>query len=210
MSAPRVGIPFVVAAPSGTGKTTVCRRVVSADPLVEFSVSHTTRPRRSGERDGVDYHFVSRERFLELVEQGAFLEWAEYNRNRYGTSWAAIEGPLAAGRDVLLEIEIQGAAQVRARRADARLVFLLPPSLEVLEDRLCGRGTDGADEIQRRLAVARKEIEAAPDFDFAVVNDDLERCVATLAAILEGCRSGDEAALRARYAPEHALEALRR
>ena len=150
----------------------MCRRVVEADPRVEFSVSHTTRPRRSRERDAVDYSFVSRERFDELVEEGVFLEWAEYNRHRYGTSRAALDEPLGRGNDVLLEIDTQGAAQVRERRSDARLIFLLPPSLERLEARLRGRGTDSEAEIQRRLAVARGEIHAATRFDFAVGNDD--------------------------------------
>lgn len=200
-----VGIPFVVAAPSGTGKTTVCRRVVEADPCVDFSVSHTTRARRRGERDEVDYFFVTRARFDELIEEGAFLEWAEYNRHRYGTSRAALDALLEQGRDVLLEIEIQGAAQVRERRSDARFVFLLPPSVERLEARLRGRGTDSEEEIERRLGVARREIHAAAAFDFAVVNDDLDRCVADVAEIVAGCRTGREVALRERFAPAAAL-----
>jgi len=122
--------PFVVAAPSGTGKTTVCRLVVERDARIELSISHTTRGRRAGEHDGVAYHFVTREAFQELVDADAFLEWAEYHGNRYGTSRAALEAPLARGHDVLLEIEIQGARQVRERRPDARLIFLLPPSRE--------------------------------------------------------------------------------
>ena len=142
MNAGRRGVPFVVAAPSGTGKTTVCRQVVQKDPLAEFSVSHTTRPRRDGEAEGIDYHFVKPERFQEMVDEDAFLEWAEYDGNRYGTSWASIEQPLERGRDVLLEIEVQGAAQVRERRADARFIFLLPPSMEVLRERLVARSTD--------------------------------------------------------------------
>ena len=120
------GIPIVVAAPSGAGKTTVCRRLVEGDANLVFSVSHTTRPRRPGEREGVDYHFVPRAEFERLVAGGAFLESAEYSGNLYGTSWAAIEAPLRAGRDVLLEIEVQGARQVRARLSEAVLVFLIP------------------------------------------------------------------------------------
>ena len=205
MSAAGNGIVFVVAAPSGTGKTTVCSGVVSRDPMVELSVSHTTRSPRAGETDAVQYHFVTRERFTELVDARAFLEWAEYNRNFYGTSWASIEAPVAAGRDVLLEIEVQGAAQVRERRDDAQLIFLLPPSLKVLEQRLRGRGGDSEDEIGRRLMVARGELEAAPRFDFAVVNDDLEACVAAVGSILDGCRQGRSAELRERFAPARAL-----
>jgi guanylate kinase len=211
MKAPpaRRGIPFVVAAPSGTGKTTVCRRVVERDPLVEFSVSHTTRAQRPGEEDAVAYHFVTREEFARLVAAGAFLEWAEYNGNHYGTSWASLDAPLARGRDVLLEIEIQGARQVRERRRDARLIFLLPPSLEVLERRLRSRGTDSPEAVAGRLALARRELAAADGFDYAVVNDDLERCVAEVAAILAAERAGDTSELRRRCDPRPALARLR-
>jgi len=203
------GVPFVVAAPSGTGKTTVCRRVVGSDPRVEFSVSHTTRPPRPGEREGVDYHFVDRTRFDELIDENAFLEWAEYNGHRYGTSWSAIEGPLAQGRDVLLEIEIQGAAQVRERRDDARFIFLLPPSMKQLEERLRARGTDSAEEVERRLAVARRELEEARRFDYALINDDLERCVEELVAILRAERCGVPEELRRRFDPHQALGRFR-
>jgi guanylate kinase len=202
------GIVFVVAAPSGTGKTTVCRRVVADDPKVELSVSHTTRAPRAGEIDGVHYHFVSRDRFAEMVDAHAFLESAEYNRNFYGTSWAAIEAPVASGRDVLLEIEVQGAAQVRERRRDAQLIFLLPPSLKVLEDRLRGRGTDSEDEISRRLVVARLELDAVQRFDYAVVNDELDATVAAVASILEGCRQGRADELREQFSPARAMGAF--
>jgi guanylate kinase len=197
----RRGIPFVVAAPSGTGKTTVCRRLVAADPDLVFSVSHTTRPQRAGERDGVDYHFVSKPDFDRLVGEGAFLEWAVYNGNRYGTTWGAIEAPLAGGRDVLLEIEVQGARQVRQRLPRARLVFLLPPSLPALESRLRARGANPAAEIAARLETARAELAAVCEFDYAVVNDDLERCVADVLAILHAERAGDTSAVRARFHP---------
>ncbi len=205
----RRGIPFVVAAPSGTGKTTVCRALVEGDDQLVFSVSHTTRARREGEHDGIDYHFVSDREFEELVERGAFLEWAVYNDRRYGTSHAALDEPLARGKDVLLEIEVQGAAQVRARRADARMVFLLPPSLASLAARLRGRGTDGEDEIARRLRVARREIEAAELFDYRVVNDDLARCVEDLRRIVRAERAGAAAALRAELSGRDALARLR-
>lgn len=204
----RRGIPFVVAAPSGTGKTTVCRRLVAEDPELEFSVSHTTRPPRPGERPGRDYHFVTREEFAELVRQKAFLEHAEYNGQLYGTSQAAVDAPLGRGHDVILEIEIQGATQVRERRADARFVFLVPPSMAALERRLRGRGTDSDETIARRLAAARNEIAAAGDFDYVVVNDELERCLADVRAVVAGERSGDVAALRRRFDPAAALERL--
>jgi len=204
----RRGIPFVVAAPSGTGKTTVCRRVVASDENVVFSVSHTTRAPRAGERDGVDYHFASPEEFDRLVAAGAFLEWAVYNGNRYGTSWQAIDAPLAAGCDVLLEIEVQGAAQVRARRDDARLIFLLPPSMEVLEARLQGRGTDSPEQVRNRLRVAREELAALGSFDYAVVNDDLTRCVAAVREIIASERRGDSSEIRRRFAPAAARARL--
>jgi guanylate kinase len=206
---PRAGIPFVVAAPSGTGKTTVCRRVVERDPQVEFSVSHTTRASRPGEVDGVAYHFVTPARFRELVAGQAFLEWAVYHGHHYGTSWAALEGPLSKGRDVLLEIEIQGARQVRARRSDARLIFLLPPSLEVLERRLRSRQTESEQDVAARLDLARREIAQADGcFDYAVVNDDLERCVAQVLEILAAERAGGAQELRRRFEPARALSGL--
>jgi guanylate kinase len=203
-------IPFVVAAPSGTGKTTVCHRVVEGDPGIVFSVSHTTRKRREGEVDGEDYHFVCRSEFERLIGAGAFLEWALYNGNHYGTSWDSIDAPLAEGRDVLLEIEIQGARQVRERRDDARFIFLLPPSMRVLEDRLSGRGTDSPEQIRRRLELARQELAAVRDFDYAVINDDLDRCVASVMEIIRAERSGGSEELRRRFAPAAATERFAR
>jgi guanylate kinase len=209
MSARLRGTPFVVAAPSGTGKTTVCVALRERDPGLVLSVSHTTRKPRAGERDGIDYHFVSDAEFQQLVAQDAFLEWAVYNGNRYGTSWRSIEAPLAQGRDVLLEIEVQGARQVRARLADARLIFLLPPSLAELRRRLAGRATDTAAQVAARLDTARSELAAVEEFDYAVVNDDLERCVANVQAILAGERAGQASALRLRFAPAGAAQRLR-
>jgi guanylate kinase len=198
-----------VAAPSGTGKTTVCRAVAAADSGVVFSVSHTTRPRRAGEVDGVDYFFVSIAEFERLIEEGAFLEWAVYNGNHYGTSWRAIERPLSEGRDLLLEIEVQGARQVQERRGDARFLFLLPPSMKTLKERLESRGTDSAEEVERRLRVARLELDSADRFQYAVVNDDLDRCVAQVLEILKAERRGATDALRRRFAPQGAVERLR-
>jgi guanylate kinase len=197
----RAAFPVVVAAPSGTGKTTVCREVMARDPEIEFSVSHTTRPQRPKEQDGIDYHFVTPEEFERLVQKGAFLEWAEYNGNLYGTSWSALDELLHRGRDALLEIEVQGARQVRERRADARFVFLLPPTLATLRERLEHRGSDDSSGIAKRLAIARREIEEGIRFDYAVVNDRLETCVEEVLAILAAERSGDTARLRARHAP---------
>jgi len=204
----------VVSAVSGTGKTTVCHRLIERNrerggPPLSFSVSHTTRRQRSEEREGVDYYFVSPEEFGGLVERDAFLEWAVYNGNCYGTSWSAIEEPLAQGNDVLLEIEVQGARQVRRRRKDARFLFLLPPSLAVLQERLRTRGTDTAEQIASRLERSREELAAAEDFDYAVVNDELEECVESVLAIIGAEHSGETEALRRRFAPWAAVSALR-
>ncbi len=211
MSGParRRGIPFVMAAASGTGKTTVCRAIAERDPQVVFSVSHTTRKRRPGERDGVDYHFVDEPGFRALVEAGAFLEWAEYAGNLYGTSGRELERALDGGSDVLLEIEIQGARQVRDRRSDARLIFLVPPSLGELEARLRGRGSDADAEIERRLTAAARELEAARWFDYAVVNDDLEQAIEDTLEIVAAERTGCGSALADRFAPDAALKRIR-
>jgi guanylate kinase len=198
----------VVSAPSGAGKTTVCRAAVERDPEIVFSVSHTTRPRREGERDGLDYHFVSEREFRRLVEQGAFLEYAEYSGRLYGTSWAALEGPLARGCDVLLEIDTQGARQVRERLAEAPLVFLLPPSLAELEQRLRGRGTDRPEAIERRLALAGQELRAARWFDYLVVNDTLEAAVQALLCIVRAVRDGDPGSVMRRFGREVVLARL--
>ncbi len=200
MSARR-GIPFVVSAPSGTGKTTICRRAVAADPGLCFSISHTTRRRRAGETDGVDYHFVTEQEFQQLVDEAAFLEWAVYNDHRYGTSFAALEGPVAEGRDVLLEIEIQGARQVRLRRKDARCIFLLPPSFAVLRQRLQVRGTDDPPVIERRLSLARQEFRALAEFDYAVINAELDETVSDVLAIVRAERARATAEVRERFSP---------
>jgi len=205
MSSPHRGIPFVVAAPSGTGKTTVCRRVIESDPGVVFSVSHTTRPKRDGEVDGADYHFTTPAEFDALVAEDAFLEWAEYNGNRYGTSWASLDALLAEGRDVILEIEVQGARQVRERCKDARFIFLLPPSLASLGARLRGRGTDPDEQIRDRLELAPRELERVHGFDFVVVNDDLSQCVATVEEVIRSERAGGSVELRERLGSEAAL-----
>ena len=194
-----VGIPFVVSAPSGTGKTTVCRAVVDAEEAIEFSVSHTTREARLGERDGVHYHFVSCEEFSELVKAGGFVEHAEYAGNSYGTSWSAIDAPLQRGRDLLLEVEVQGARQLRDRRADARFVFLLPPSIAVLEQRLRGRGTDSEEAVRERLAAVESELAAVHLFDYAVVNEDLAVAIGAVREIVAAEREGMTEAVRAKW-----------
>jgi guanylate kinase len=200
------GHVFVIAAPSGTGKTTVCRHILERDPRLRLSISHTTRKPRSGEKDGVHYHFVSDEEFRELREADGFLEHAEYGGNAYGTSWKAIEEPLELGHDVVLEIEVQGAAQVRDRRPSACLIFLLPPSLEVLEERLRGRGTDEEAVIQRRMALVDRELAAAKIFDYAVINDDLEQAVTHVLDLIAGVREGRGEEMAALYGRASVLE----
>ena len=202
-------IPFVVAGPSGTGKTSVCRAVVAADPRVVFSVSHTTRTPRAGEVDGEHYTFVGVEEFERMITAEAFLESAVYNGNHYGTSWASIDRPLAEGFDLLLEIEVQGARQVRERRDDARFIFLLPPSMKTLKERLDSRGTDTPDAVEERLGTARRELEAADGFQYAVVNDDLDRCVAQVLEIIRAERSGATRELRRELEPGRAVAPLR-
>ena len=200
------GHVFVIAAPSGTGKTTVCRHILERDPHLRLSISHTTRKPRSGEKNGVHYHFVSGEEFRELREADGFLEHAEYGGNAYGSSWKAIEEPLELGHDVVLEIEVQGAAQVRDRRPSACLIFLLPPSLEVLEDRLRGRGTDEEAVIQRRMALVDRELAAAKIFDFAVINDDLEQAVTDVLDLIAAVREGRSEEIATLYGRACVLE----
>ncbi len=205
----RSGIPIVIAAPSGSGKTTVCRRLVELEENVVFSISHTTRKKRSGESSGRDYHFIDTEEFQRMIDAGEFLEWAVYGGNHYGTSWRAIQKPLAEGRDVLLEIEVQGARQVRESLSAARLVFLLPPSVKALEDRLQGRGTDSPEQIAARLEIARGELDAVEEFEFAVVNDVIERCVEDVRAVLHAGRTGELDDLKRRFNPRAAAERFR-
>ena len=193
------GIPFVISAPSGTGKTTVCKTLVSSDDKLMISVSHTTRKRRPKEQDGRDSHLVSEHEFRMLIEDRAFLEWAEYSANLYGTSCDAIDAPLSDGCDLVLEIEGQGAAQIKDRRQDARFIFLLPPSTEELERRLRGRGTDSLEVIERRLAMTQRELKAVRGFDYAVVNDDLATCVSSVKEIIEAERAGATNEVRSRY-----------
>jgi guanylate kinase len=196
---PRRGRPFIVAAPSGTGKTTVCRHALERDPLLRFSVSHTTREPREGERDGIDYHFVKTDEFRNLVDRQVFLEFAEFNANLYGTSIEALEGPLSEGLDPLVEIEVQGARQLRDRLPDACFVFLLPPDMATLATRLHGRGTDTPETINRRLAIAEHEIEAIEHFDYVIVNHDLDRAVDAFIEIIGAVRGGEQAQLATLY-----------
>jgi guanylate kinase len=179
---------IVVSAPSGAGKTTVLNRVLGELPGIRFSVSHTTRAPRGGEREGEDYYFVDRTTFLRLRDQDRLLEWAEVHGNLYGTGRAELERAQAESRDLLLDIDVQGATQVRSRVPGAVTVFILPPSYEVLERRLRGRGQDGEETIRRRLAAAGREIGAFESYDYAIVNEELEVCVEELKCIVRSAR----------------------
>jgi guanylate kinase len=204
----RRGLPFVISAPSGTGKSTVCRQVVERDPQIELSVSHTTRKPRPGERSGVDYHFVTLEEFRALVDRNTFVENAEYGGNLYGTSWSSLDGPLDRGRDLLLEIEVQGARQIRARRSDARLLFLLPPSMEELSRRLRGRGTDDEMAVERRLEIVVSELRAVHEFHYVVVNHELEAAVAAVCEIVHAERSGETVSVEERFGRQRVVSLL--
>jgi guanylate kinase len=202
----RKGIPFVAAAPSGTGKTTVCRGALERDDNLRFSVSHTTRPPRPGEVDGRDYHFVSSETFRRMVDRGEFVEHAEYAGHLYGTSVASLREPLDQGHDLMIEIEVQGARQLRDRLPDARFVFLLPPSRAELERRLRTRGTDRDDAIEHRLALVDRELAAVEFFDYAIVNDDLGAAIQALLSIVSAEREGETAEVHQRFGREGVLK----
>jgi guanylate kinase len=181
-----MGRLFVISAPSGAGKTSLVRALLAARPNLVVSVSHTTRKPRVSEVEGRDYHFVSIERFQELIGRGAFLEHARVFDNYYGTGAAQVREKLTAGQDVLLEIDWQGARQVRAAMPEATSIFILPPARAALEGRLRERGTDSAETIARRLADAAADISHYGEFDYVVVNDQFERAAAQLGSILDG------------------------
>ena len=174
---------FIVSAPSGAGKSSLVKALLEKDPAIRLSISYTTRAPRPGEVDGVHYHFVGREDFQARLERGEFLESAEVYGNYYGTSQPWIEAEMAAGRDILLEIDWQGAAQVRRLMPRAKSIFILPPSIAELRRRLEGRGTDSAEVIARRMAAAAEDVSHALEFDYLVVNEDFDAAVADLLAI---------------------------
>lgn len=186
----RKGLLFVVSAPSGTGKSTLCRAMMRTFPDLYFSVSYTTRPPRAGDENGRDYHFVSAGKFQAMVERGEFLEWAEIYGHRYGTPRAILQKVRQEGRDVILDIDGQGARQLREQKLEGIFIFILPPSLEELQRRLSRRRTEDKEALAERLKKARAEMEDARWYDYLIINDRLERAEEELKAILlaENCR----------------------
>lgn len=185
---PSKGVLYIVSAPSGAGKTSLVKALLKADPAIRLSVSYTTRAPRPGETDGRDYHFVSRERFQEMLAEDEFLEHAEVYGNFYGTSKGSIARDLDAGRDVLLEIDWQGAEQVKRHFPQSASIFVLPPTFNALRTRLAGRGQDSEEVIERRLAAAAHDVAHAEAFDYIIVNDDFDHALQDLVAITRSIR----------------------
>jgi guanylate kinase len=178
---------YIVSAPSGSGKTTLLQHLLRSFDDLKFSVSHTTRPPRQGEKDAVDYYFIDRTTFMRMVDRGEFLEWAEFNGQLYGTTRAFVEEQIGAGRDVILDIDVQGAKQVKNTIRDATAIFILPPSFEELKRRLTDRMLESDDVIRRRLEIAKREILYYRDYDYIILNDILENSIRLLESII---RSG--------------------
>ena len=193
------GILFVVSSPSGGGKGTLIQRVLEKPLNLRYSVSYTTRPPRNGEVDGREYSFVTTQRFQEMVAAGEFLEYATVHGNLYGTSRQQVSREVFAGRDIILEVDVQGAASVRELIKDSVSIFILPPSLEILRERLIARGTDSAEEIKLRLQNAHRELTEYKAFDYVIINDEIERSAAQLACIIDAeraCRPRQEPKIR--------------
>jgi len=183
------GLLIVISGPSGVGKDTLIKRLLEQDANLRYSVSCTTRAPRPGEVDGVDYSFVNRERFQELVDEGAFLEHALYNGNLYGTLIQRVERERASGHDVVLKIEVKGAEQVRGKAPDAIFIFIAPPSVDELVKRQVKRNTETSQDMEARREIATREMEYAARYDHVVVNDELERAVAEILALIRDARA---------------------
>jgi len=179
---------IVITAPSGTGKTTLIRRLLKEVEGIDFSVSVTTRPMRDGETEGEDYHFVDPERFAGMVAAGQLLEWAEVHGRKYGTSARMVDESLARGRDVLLDVDTQGAESIRRLRPEAVLIFIMPPDFETLSSRLRGRGLDPAEDVARRIGNAYSEVKKYVNYDYVVINDTIERALGALSDIVRSRR----------------------
>ncbi len=183
------GSLFVVAAPSGAGKSTLVNALLKLEPGIKLSISTTTRPPRPGEQNGREYHFTTAEDFVARAERGEFLEWAEVHGNYYGTSRLMVEHEMKAGTDILLEIDWQGARQVRKQFPQAAGIFILPPSIDALEERLNKRGQDDQQVIQRRMLAAGGEIAHAPEFEYAIINEEFNVALSEMSAIVRATRS---------------------
>ena len=190
---------FIVTAPSGAGKTSLVKSILMHDAQVKLSVSHTTRAPRIGEENGVHYHFVNETQFLNILNEGGFLESADVHGAKYGTSQAAVDSALQAGYDVILEIDWQGAAQVREIYPDSIGIFILPPSIETLEQRLNNRNQDSVEVINKRVAAAREEMSHMVEFDYVTINDNFDVALQDLMAIIRTCRLETQSQLQ-RYA----------
>ena len=193
----RRGKTFIICGPSGVGKGTVVARLLASDPKLYFSVSATTRPPRPGEVDGKHYHFLSREQFQRWIDEDAFLEHAEFVGNLYGTPKLYVDKAMDQGRDVILDIEIQGAEQVHRRRPEAIRIYVAPPSWAELERRLIGRGTEDMEKVRSRLERGKQEFAAASSFDYFVINDTVDNAVTEISAIMlaEHCRPDERIAM---------------
>ncbi len=188
--------PVVLTAPSGAGKTSLARRLVDVSDRFVFSTSATTRAPRKGEKHGVDYFFLSEGDFEAMIDAGALVEWATVHGRSYGTPRAALEAAASRGEHIVLDIDVRGARQIRDSVPDAKLIFVLPPSVAVLMKRLTGRGTEGSREVEMRLRSALDELQAASEFDHRVVNDDLDRCVEEIEEIVTGKQGNTLEAVR--------------
>jgi len=193
---PRSGLLIVISGPSGSGKTSVIKVLCESDPRLALSISATTRSPRQNEIDGVNYHFLSVSEFEDLIQQDGFLEWAKYGEHYYGTLKSEVESPMAEGKDLILEIDVQGAMQLKELDFRSIFIFILPPSSAILEKRLCGRKTESDQELQQRLQAARSEVASIKNYDYCVINpdDDIDQAVKQIRHIIsaEGCRMDNQ------------------